>query len=87
MSPFDFQWYVSVEKFDLFGKLRVIPIVRPGNLEVGGEVIGFSFPARVQDSVRSGLIIIITPELIRPCCWGFSFIPRWNNVYPLIVSM
>ena len=60
MLPFAFWWYVSVERFDLFGNLRVIPIVRPGNLEVGGEVIGFNFPAHVQARVRSGLKMIIS---------------------------
>ena len=75
MSPFYFRWYVSVKKFELFGKLRLIPIVWPGNSEVRGEVIGFSFPARVQARVRSGLRIIITPALIRPCRWGFPLIP------------
>ena len=45
MLPFAFRWYVSVERFDLFGKLRVITIVWPVNLEVGGEVIGLKFPA------------------------------------------
>ena len=67
MIPFAFRWYVSVERFDLFGKLRVIPIIRLENLDVGGEVIGFNFPAGVQACVRSGLRIITTPALVRPC--------------------
>ena len=67
MIPFAFRWYVSVEQFDLFGKLRVIYIVQPGNLEVGGEVIGFIFSAHVQARVRSGMRIIITPAFVHPC--------------------
>ena len=37
MFPFTFRWYVSVEQFNLFGKIRVLPIVWPENLEVGGR--------------------------------------------------
>ena len=66
MMPFAFRWYVSVQLFDLFVKLRVILIIQPGNLEVGGEVIGFNFPARVQAHVRFGLRIIITLVLVSP---------------------
>ena len=87
MFLFAFKWYVSVEQFDLFGKLRVILIVRPGNLEMWGGVTGFIFPARVQACVRSGLRVIITPALIYTCRWSSSFIQQWNTIYPLIMSM
>ena len=75
MIPFALQWYVQVKHFDLFGKLRVIMIIRPGNLEVGTAVIDFKFPVCVQAHVRSALRIIIMTALIHPCHWGFSFIP------------
>ena len=71
MFHFAFWWYVSVDQFDLFGKLRVILIVWPGNLKVGGKVIGFSSPAGAQARVRSGLRIITTPVLIHPYRYVF----------------
>ena len=75
ITPFAFRWYVSVERFNLLGKQRVNPIIRPGNLESIKEVIGSNFPARVHARASYGHKMIITPALVRPCRCGFSFIP------------
>ena len=87
MCPLAFRVYVSFRLFEKFGKLSVMPIIRPGNLEFSGDVMGLSFPARVQACVRAVPRIIITPELTLPSRWGLSFIPWWNIVKPLTVFM
>ena len=54
MNPFAFQWYVSVKRFDLIGKQKVNPIIRPGIFELMGGVIGSNLPARVHARTSSG---------------------------------
>ena len=75
MEPLAFCLKVSVGRFEKFGKIRVTPIIRPGNFDTGEEMTGFNFPACAQAWVRAGLRMIITPALVRLWRWGFAIIP------------
>ena len=87
MEPLAFRLNVLVGRFEKFGKIRVTPIIRPGNFDTGEEMTGFNFPACAHAWVRAGLGMIITPVLVRPWRWGFSLSPWWKMVYPQIVIM
>ena len=75
MEPLAFRLKVSVGRFEKFGKLRVTPIIQPGNFDTGEEMTGFDFPTRAQAWVRAGLRMIVTPALVHPWRWGFALIP------------
>ena len=64
-SPFALLWYVSDERFDPFGKQRVIPIIRLGSMNAGRKVSGFSLPACAQARVISRFRMIMTTALHR----------------------
>ena len=48
MSFLAFRWYVYIDLLDLFGKLKLTPIIPPGNLEVDVDVMGSGFLDLVQ---------------------------------------
>ena len=76
MEPLAVRRYRSFRRFEALGKLKVTPMIRPGNFDDGLDTKGSSLPALAHARVRSGPSIIITPAVFRPRVpGGLSLIP------------
>ena len=70
---------------ELFGKLKVTPIILPGNLEFDGNGMGGGFHDLVQAWISAGSRMIATPLPILPFLLLFSSIPGWKMLCSLMV--
>ena len=66
MFSLSVRWYLSVGRLNLLGKLRVIPIILPGEFEDILYGFGASLPALAHAQVRLGPRIIMPPALFCP---------------------